>query len=69
MKTIKIVFAIFLLVVLASCGPNQKEIDKQEKEKDSIMTREREKALNNADKLLQWQDSIDAATDTTAKKK
>jgi hypothetical protein len=69
MKTIRIVFAVFSLLALISCGPSQKEIDRQEKENDSIMNQEREKALNNADKLLQRQDSIDAVADTTVKKK
>ncbi len=68
MKTSKIVFLLCSLLFLVSCGPTQKEIDKQDREKDSLMEIERNNALNNADKLLQ-QDSTNTSVDTGKTKK
>ncbi|HNZ43641.1 MAG TPA: hypothetical protein PLI16_01755 [Bacteroidales bacterium] len=69
MKTIKVFCAIFSIAALISCHPSQEEIDKQEKEKDSLMEIERDKALNNADKLLEQMDSMDATGDTITPEK
>jgi len=68
MKITKISVVAFSLISLISCGPNQKELDKQKQKEDSLMEIERNGALNNADKLLQMQDSIDALNDSTSPK-
>lgn len=68
MKILKISVVAFSLISLISCGPNQKELDKQKQKEDSLMEIERNGALNNADKLLQMQDSIDALNDSTSPK-
>ncbi|HOY31444.1 MAG TPA: hypothetical protein PKW80_06165 [Bacteroidales bacterium] len=64
MKGLRVFVAIFSIFMVLSCGQGQKETTLQEKEKDSIMNLERDQALDNADKLLQRQDSIDAVNDT-----
>ncbi len=69
MKIIKISLVFLSLAVCCSCGPSQKEIDNQDSKRDSLMEIERNSALDNADKLLQQQDSIDAANDTTSPEK
>ncbi|HOV10139.1 MAG TPA: hypothetical protein PLT47_04475 [Bacteroidales bacterium] len=69
MNILKVFCAVFSLIALISCHPNQEKIDKQEKEKDSLMELERDKALNNADKLLEQMDSMDAAGDTITPEK
>ncbi|HNX07406.1 MAG TPA: hypothetical protein PKL96_07475 [Bacteroidales bacterium] len=69
MKSFKVLCAIFSFAALISCGNSQEEIDKQEKEKDSLMEIDRDKALDNADKLLEKMDSIDASGDTLAPEK
>lgn len=69
MKLIKISFLLLTMASIFACGPSQEEIDKQDSKKDSLMEIERNSALDNADKLLKQQDSIDAANDTTTPEK
>jgi len=69
MKTIKILVAIFSLIVLVACRPNLTDEENQKKKEDSLMEIERNNALDNADKLLQAQDSMDALNDTVVPEK
>ena len=69
MKKIKIIVAFFSLFSLVSCRPNLADEEREKKKEDSLMEIERNNALNNADKLLQAQDSIDALNDTVVPEK
>jgi hypothetical protein len=69
MKTLKILVAIFSLFALIACRSNLTDEENQKKKEDSLMEIERNNALNNADKLLQAQDSIDALNDTVVPEK
>jgi len=69
MKKIKIIIAVFSLFSLVSCRPNLADEEREKKKEDSLMEIERNNALNNADKLLQAQDSIDALNDTVVPEK
>lgn len=69
MKNIKIIIAVFSLFTMVSCRPTLNEEEREKKKQDSLMEIERNNALNNADKLLQAQDSIDALNDTLAPEK
>jgi len=69
MKTLKILVAIFSLVSLVACRSNLTDEENQKKKEDSLMEIERNNALDNADKLLQAQDSIDALNDTIVPEK
>ncbi|MEI6124378.1 MAG: hypothetical protein WCQ95_12210 [Bacteroidota bacterium] len=68
MKSYKILLALFSLTVLFSCGPNKKEEEKQKRKEDSLMEIERNRALDNANKLLS-QDTVVAAADSITKQK
>ncbi len=69
MKKIKIIIAVFSLFSLISCRPNLTDDEREKKKEDSLMEIERNNALNNADKLLQARDSIDALNDTVVPEK
>lgn len=69
MKTLKIVVAVFSLITLIACRQNITDEENQKKKEDSLMEIERNNALDNADKLLQAQDSIDALNDTVLPEK
>lgn len=69
MKTLKILIAILSLATLVACRPNLADEEREKKKEDSLMEIERNNALNNADKLLQAQDSIDALNDTVVPEK
>lgn len=64
MKTLKISFAICALLAITACGPSQKEMDKEKQKEDSIAAIDNDQSLENAEKLLQMQDSLDAIPDT-----
>ena len=62
-----------MLVSLISCGPSQQEQDKQKKIDDSLFEKDRNTALDNANKLLtdssQVKDTSAKKTETKKKKK
>ncbi len=47
-----IFFAFFIVLCISSCGPSQKDIDKQQHIEDSIMEIERNSAIEKANKQL-----------------
>lgn len=65
MKPLKIFFGLFSLFIFIACGPTQEEQEKQKKTEDSLMEIERNKALENADKLLQM-DTTEVVNDSVA---
>jgi hypothetical protein len=54
-----------MLVSLMSCGPSQQEQDKQKRIDDSLFEKDRNTALDNANKLLA---DTSKGKDTSAKK-
>jgi hypothetical protein len=52
MKKAFIVLTGVMLFAIASCGPSQKEEEKQKRTDDSLFEKDRNTALDNADKFL-----------------
>jgi hypothetical protein len=65
MKKIFVLLSVLMLISLVSCGPSQKEQEKQKKIDDSLFEKDRNTALDNANKLLS---DTTAVKDTLAKK-
>jgi hypothetical protein len=72
MKKLFIVLAGLTMFSFMACGPSQEEQDKQKKVEDSLFEKDRNNALDNANKLLSadsmpGNDSV-AKVDTKSKK-
>ena len=52
MKKVFIVMASLVMFSFMACGPSQEEQDKQKKVDDSLFEKDRNNALDNANKLL-----------------
>lgn len=52
MKKVFILIACFIMFSFIACGPSQQEKEKQKKTEDSLFEKERNNALDNANKLL-----------------
>lgn len=64
MKKIALLFACAAVCTFISCGPSQEELDKQKKLDDSLFEKDRNTALDNANKML----DTSMTADTMAKK-
>jgi hypothetical protein len=64
MKKAFVLLSALLMLSFISCGPSQKEEEKQKKIDDSIFEKDRNTALDNANKLLS--DTVATGKDTTA---
>lgn len=67
MKKIFVVIAGMMMISFMACGPSQQEKEKQKKTDDSLFEKERNNALDNANKLLS--DTTPKVKDTVSKTK
>jgi len=65
MKKALVLLSGLTIITFVSCGPSQKEQDRQKKVDDSLFEKDRNTALDNANKLLS--DTSAKGKDTTAK--
>jgi hypothetical protein len=66
MKKLFMLMAGLVMISFMACGPSQKEQDKQKKADDSAFEKDRNSALDNANKLLS--DTTPKAKDTSKTK-
>lgn len=59
MKKIKFFLVICAFALLAACGNSKEEEDRQKRIEDSLMEIERNKALENANNLLNQEDTTE----------
>ncbi|MGD0710209.1 MAG: hypothetical protein ABR968_03435 [Bacteroidales bacterium] len=67
MKRLFILMAGLVMISFMACGPSQKDKEKQKKTDDSLFQKERNNALDNANKLLS--DTTSNTKDTVSKTK
>ena len=67
MKKIFVLIAGIIMLSFIACGPSSQEKDKQKKTDDSLFEKERNDALDKANKLLS--DSTSNVKDTASKTK
>jgi hypothetical protein len=65
MKKLFILIAGLIMISFMACGPSQQEKEKQKKTEDSLFEKERNTALDNANKLLS--DTSSNTKDTVSK--
>lgn len=65
MKKITLFISTLIMFAFVSCGPSQEEQDKQKRTDDSLMEKERNSAIDNANSILS--DTTAGVTDTAKK--
>jgi hypothetical protein len=68
MKKLALIFILSAMTILGlySCGPNQKELEKQKRTEDSLNKLDSDNSFDEANKLLMQADSIEKAKKDSA---
>ena len=66
MKKVFVLLACTIICAFISCGPSQEELDKQKRIDDSLFEKDRNNAIDNANKMLL--DTVTTGSDSLVKK-